>query len=58
MISPDDVQSPYEHGQLLTQVLIALWLIYAVFYGIGLYIQAANKARLADKAKRKARREA
>lgn len=55
MISPDDVQSPYSHGQLYPQALVGLWLIWIVTYGIGRYIQAANRARLADKAKKRAR---
>lgn len=55
MINPDDLQDPYRHGQWMLQGLVALWLIYAALYGIGLYIQAANRARLADKAKRRKR---
>lgn len=52
VINPDDLQSPHGHGQLMLQGLVILGLVYAAIYGIALYIAAANRARLADKAKR------
>lgn len=53
VINPDDVQSPYEHGQWMIQGLVALALVYCAFLGALAYIQAANDARKADKARRR-----
>lgn len=58
MINPDDVQSPYEHGQLMTQALVVLVVAYTVLYGTILLIATARRAWLADKERKRAAQEA
>lgn len=49
MINPDDVQSPYLHGQYLLPGLGAAALGFSFLRA---YLRAANAARRAEKAKR------
>lgn len=54
MINPDDVQSPYEHGQLMIYGILAMLAAWYIVGGILWYFQAASRSRTADKERKRA----